>query len=72
MIYQLVNTRTKILPLDSSHITQLCDQFNHVFAPLISMPRFENIKFYQNRLKIKLVLQKNIKFSSAGSSAPRP
>ena len=34
----IVNKRTKILPLASSHIATayLCNQFNHVFALLIS------------------------------------
>ena len=43
-----------------------------MFAQPISMPRFKSIIFYQNSSKIKLVLQKNAKFSSAGDSAPRP
>ena len=30
MIYQHVNERTKILPLATSHIAHLCNQFNHV------------------------------------------
>ena len=42
------------------------------FALPISMPRFESIIFYQNSTKIKLFLEKNAKFSSAGGSAPRP
>ena len=36
------------------------------------MPHLKNINFYQNRPKIKLFLQKNAKFSSAGGSAPDP
>ena len=69
MIYQLVNKRTEILPLATSHIAHLC---NYVFALLISMPHFKSINFYQNRLKIKLFLKKNTKFSIAGVSTPRP
>ena len=42
------------------------------FALPISMPRFKSITLYQNISKIKLFLQKNAKFSSAGKSAPRP
>ena len=38
----------------------------------ISMLRFKNIIFHQNSPKIKLFLQKNANFSSAGGSAPRP
>ena len=50
---------------------------NHVFALLISIRCFERINFYQNKLKIKLFLQKNFlsagaNFLSAGGSAPRP
>ena len=36
------------------------------------MPRFKKLFFNQNSPKMKLVLQKNAKFSSAGGSAPRP
>ena len=36
------------------------------------MPRFKGIILYQNIPKIKLFLQKNAKFSSAGDSPPRP
>ena len=36
------------------------------------MPRFKSIIFYQNSPKVKLFLKKNVKFSSAGGSAPRP
>ena len=37
-----------------------------MFSPLISLPHFKSINFYQNRPKIKLFLQKNTKFLSAG------
>ena len=36
------------------------------------MLRFKNIIFYYYSSEIKLLLQKNAKFSSAGGSAPRP
>ena len=36
------------------------------------MPCFKSNIFYYNNPKIKLFLQKNAKFSSAGGSAPRP
>ena len=36
------------------------------------MPRFKSIIFYQNIPKMKLFLQKNAKFSSAGGFAPKP
>ena len=37
-----------------------------------SMPHCKSIIFYRNSPKIKLFLQKNAKFSSAGGSAPSP
>ena len=40
-----------------------CQFLNHVLKAL---------SFHQNSPKIKLFLQKNAKFSSAGDSAPRP
>ena len=58
MIYHLVNKRTEILGISTSHVVDLCNQFNHVFAQLVSMPR---INFYQNRPKMKLFLQKKYK-----------
>ena len=36
------------------------------------MTRFNTINFYQNRLKLKLFLPKNTKFSSAGAPPPGP
>ena len=36
------------------------------------MPRFKSIIFYQYSPKTKLFLKKNAKFSSGGSSDPRP
>ena len=59
MIHQLVNKRTEILPLATSHkaihATSLI-----VFALPIPMPSFKStgINFDQNRPKIKLFLQK--------------
>ena len=44
-----------------------------MFALLISKPRFKSIiLFYQNSPKMKLFLQKNAKFLSAGASPPDP
>ena len=71
MVYQHVNNSAKILPLATFRIAHLCKQFNQ-FALPISMPRFKSIIFYQYSPKIKLILKKNAKFSSAGGSAPRP
>ena len=42
-------------------VAHLCNQFIHVFAVLISMPRFKSNNLYQTRSKIKLLLQKNCK-----------
>ena len=67
-------------------VAHLCNQFNHVFAVLISTPRFKGNNFYQTRPKIKVLLQKNPKIferwelcpqtlpwlSAAGGSAPIP
>ena len=36
------NKRTKILPLANTHVVHLYNQFIHVFAQLISMPRFKS------------------------------
>ena len=44
MIYQLVNKRTQILPLATSHIAHLYYQLNHVCTVNISMSRFKSIK----------------------------
>ena len=46
---------TEILPLTTAIIARLHDHFYPVFALLISMPRFKNINFYQNRPIIKLL-----------------
>ena len=73
MILQLVNKRTEIVPLATSHIAvaHFCNQFNYVFAQLISVPRFKKHWFLSKfRPKIQSFLQeKEYKFSSAGGSA---
>ena len=50
--------RSEVLPLATSRIvnTYLCNQFNYVFALLISMSHFKSMNFYQSRPKIKLFL----------------
>ena len=54
-------------------VAHLCNQFNHVFAVLISMPRFKSNNLYQTRPKIKLSLQKNCKiFERLGLSPQTP
>ena len=44
----------------------------HVFAPLIFIPRFNSINFYQNRPKIKLFLLKKFKILERWGLRPRP
>ena len=72
MSYQLVNRRTKILPLATSHIAHLRNQFNHVFALLISLPSFTSINFYQNSPKINIFLQNIQNFRASGASETAP
>ena len=59
----------------SSHhphtVGPLCNQFNHVFAVLISMPRFKSNNFYQTRPKIMLLLQKNCKIFECWRLCPQ-
>ena len=71
MIYQHVNKRAKILPLATFTYPIYANSLIR-FALPISMPRFKSIIFYQYSPKIKLILKKNAKFSSAGGYAPRP
>ena len=59
-------------PLPPFYISGCASESNHVFALLISIPCFESINFYQNRLKIMFFLQNNTNFSSAGGSALDP
>ena len=53
-------------------VAHLCNQFNHVFAVLISMPRFKSNKFCKTRSKISYYRKKIAKSSNAGGFAPRP
>ena len=48
----------EILPLATSHNAHFCNQFNHVFTLLISMPRNKSINFCQIMPKITLLWQK--------------
>ena len=52
-------------------VAHLCNQFNHVFAVLISMPRFKSNKFCKTRSKIKLLLQKNCKIFECWGLCPQ-
>ena len=73
MIYQLVNKRTEILAIATTHIAHFCHYYYHVFTLLICVPRFNSIKFYQNRPKIKLVFVKNRQiFLALGAPPPDP
>ena len=61
----------------SSHhphtVARLCNQFNHVFAVLISIPHFVRNNFYQARPNIELLLQKNCKhLRGLGALPPDP
>ena len=70
MIYQLVNTRTEILEIATCHIAHLCNWYNHAFAVLIFMPRFNSINFHEISIK-ELFLQKKKKhFLSAEAPPP--
>ena len=65
---------TEILSLAISHtaISHLCNQFNHVYALLISAT-FQNQKFCQNKPKLKLFLQKKTQnFPTLGTLPPDP
>ena len=68
---QACNKTAEILPLATTLITHLRSQFIHVFALLISMPRFKSINFCQNRPEIKILLQKNCKISDRVAKAPK-
>ena len=73
MIYQLVNKKTKILAIAISQIAHSCNQYNHVFALLISMPCFNSINFDQNTPKIKSFFPKNYKiFERLGLCSQTP
>ena len=70
MIYQLVIKRTKILAIATSHIAHIRNYYNHAFALLMSVPRFNSINFYQNKPKIKLCLPKKLKIFRAIGALP--
>ena len=59
LLSNLVPLARKIIPLATSHhVIHLCNQFGHVFAGLISLPRLKSINFYQNRLKLSFFAKK--------------
>ena len=72
MIYQLVNKRTEILAIATSHIAHVCNQYNHGFTLQISMPRINSIIFIKIGLKLIYFCQKKTKLLSQGGSAPNP
>ena len=74
MIYQLVNLKTEVLPLATSHIIpHLCNQFYHVLALLIYMLRFKIRNFYQNiGLEYYCLLQKIQNFRALCAPPPDP
>ena len=52
-----IHKKAEILPLATALKDHLRSQFNHVFAILLSVPRYKRVNFYQNMYKIKLSLQ---------------
>ena len=74
--YQLVNTKTEVLPLATSHRANvhLCNGFSHVFAllVLVSTPHFKSINFYQTRPKIKFFRKKIQNFWALGAPLSDP
>ena len=72
MIYQLVNKRTEILAIATSHINHLCNYYGiMIFCTANFMPRINSIDFYQNRPKI-VIFAKKIKIFESWGSAPTP
>ena len=68
----LYTRRTEILPLATSHlaIAHLCNQFNHVFALLISIPDSRALTFIKIGLNLSY-FAKNFKiFESSPETAP--
>ena len=57
-MYQLVNKRTEILAITTSHIAHLCKLYSHVFALLISMPLSVKLNFIKIGLKLSYFCQK--------------
>ena len=51
-------------------VAHLGNQFNHVFAVLISMPRFKSNNLYQTRPKNKLLMQKYCKIFKSWRLCP--
>ena len=69
MIYQLVNKRTEVSPLATSHIVRLCNQqFNHVFALLISIA----LIFIKIHVKLNYFSKKCEIFDGLGAQLPDP
>ena len=72
MIYHLVNKRIEILAIATSNFARLCNWYNHVFALLNSMSRFNSINFIKLGLKLSSFCQTNTKCCSAGGKPPDP
>ena len=58
VIYQLANKRIEILPLAISYIAPLCNQFNYVFALLVSTPLLKALIFIKIDLKLSYFCKK--------------
>ena len=60
MIYQFVNKKIKLLSsIATSCVTHFCNQFNQVFALLISMSRFKTFIFIKIGLKLSPFCKKH-------------
>ena len=70
MIQLLVNKRTVVLSLATSHIAHLCNLLNHVALPIF-VPRFKRNIFYQNSFKIKLFFAKKCKIFERWGLCPK-
>ena len=84
IIYQHRNKRTNILPLATSQIAHLCNQFNHVCTANFLATFLKALFFNQNSPKMKLFCKKRKIFErwglcpqtpvppAAGGFAPKP
>ena len=61
--------KADILPLTTTLIAHLRNQFNYVFALLIPMPRFKTLIFAKIGLKLSCFGKKIAKSSSTGGKA---
>ena len=67
MIYQHLNKRTKILPSATSHITHLCNKFNHVCTANFYATFLQHYFFIKIVLKLSYFCKKKQNSSTEGS-----